>query len=204
MRIALIEDHKLIQDTIKSYFNSLDDYLCEICSPSAEQFYKDFVKFDSPDIILLDIQLPGIKGHQAIPKIKHLLPESKILIFSNIEDDKVILEALKLGADGYIHKSSSLKDLKNSLDGQRASLSPGVAEKLINHLKGIRPVSEKLKSLTEREMSVLKLLSEGLSQKAIADQLFIGVDGIRYHTKNIYSKLEVKSNIEAIKIYLTQ
>ncbi|MGB0776914.1 MAG: response regulator [Flavobacteriaceae bacterium] len=201
MKIALIEDHKIIRDAVSAYFNKQKDYEVTHCSNSVEEFYKEFVKHESPDILLLDIQLPGTKGHEAIPKLRHTLKESKIIIFSNSEDEQTVLDALKLGADGYIHKSASLEEVQKSIEGHRASLSPHIAEHLIHHIQGVNS-NKIIEQLSEREKEVLKLLAKGLTQKKIANELFISLDTVRYHCKNIYLKLGVNSNIEAVNIYL--
>jgi len=201
MKIAIIEDHKLIRDAISTYFNSQKDYEIISSNNSVEEFYKEYVKHEVPDLLLLDIQLPGTKGHEAIPKLRHILRGSKIIIFSNSEDEQTILDALKLGADGYIHKSSSLEEVQKSIEGHRATLSPNVAERLIHHIQGTKS-NIIIDQLTEREKEVLKYLAEGLTQKKIANQLYISLDTVRYHCKNIYLKLGVNSNIEAVKIYL--
>ena len=82
MNLAIIEDHNIIRETLKSYFNELDNFKCSLTSPSVEQFYKDFVKYEEPDILLLDIQLPGQDGHLAIPQLKHLLKTNAMLSFA--------------------------------------------------------------------------------------------------------------------------
>lgn len=201
MNIALIEDHKFIRESIQTYFNNQPGYQCDLCAPSIENFLKEYVHFDIPDILLLDIQLPGIQGHEAIPKLHHLLKETKIIIFSNFEEERIILDALKLGADGYIHKSSSLEEVQKTIEGHRANLSPNIAERLIHHLQG-GSSNKIIARLSEREKEVIKLLSEGKTQKNIASELYISIDTVRYHCKNIYSKLGVNSNLEAVKIYL--
>lgn len=204
MNLAIIEDHNIIRETLKSYFNGLDNFECTLTSPSVEQFYKDFVKHQEPDILLLDIQLPGQDGHLAIPQLKHLLKNTKIIIFSIYEDEKSIVEALKNGADGYVHKSASLEEIRATLQGHSASLSPKVADTLINHLRGNSKQQTIIQDLSSREIEVLKLLSDGLTQKQIGNKLFISIDTVRYHCKKIYSKLNVNSNIEAVKVYLQQ
>ncbi|MGB0838171.1 MAG: response regulator [Flavobacteriaceae bacterium] len=204
MKLAIIEDHNIIKETLQTYFNGQDNFECSLTSPSVEQFYKDFVKHEHPDILLLDIQLPGQHGHLAIPQLKHLLRNTKIIIFSIYEDEKSIVQALKNGADGYIHKSASLEEIKATLEGHSASLSPNVADTLINHLKGSSNQKTSLQELSARELDVLKLLSDGFTQKQIGNRLFISIDTVRYHCKNLYAKLNVNSNIEAVKIYLQE
>lgn len=154
-----------------------------------------------PDLVLLDLNLPGISGLNAIPVFRTAIPDAKILILTQSDREADILKAISLGANGYLLKSSTAAQIgaaiQTVMDGG-ASLDPAVARYLLNSLQSLMPrVNQKI-DLSKRELEVLTLLGEGLMKKEISDRLNISVTTVAYHVKHIYEKLHVQNAPAAI------
>ncbi len=160
-----------------------------------------------PDIILMDINLPGISGIECVARIKQLLPALQIMMFTVYENNEQVFEALKAGASGYLLKKTApaqiISSIKELYEGG-SPMSASIARKLVAYFQDkqqhSRPAAAAL--LTNRELEVLDYLSRGLLYKEIADQLHISFHTVRQHIGNIYSKLHVQNKTEAInKVY---
>jgi DNA-binding NarL/FixJ family response regulator len=161
----------------------------------------------TPDLILLDLNLPGMSGHETIPWIKKYTPQAKIIILTQSDKDADVIKALKLGASGYLLKSALIENIQaaiiNVMQGGGAldpKVIPTVLEKMGSHTDSDTPEI----SLTPREHEILSLLAEGLQKKEIANNLQIGLETVNTHIKNTYLKLEVANAPAAIsKAYQT-
>lgn len=161
----------------------------------------------SPDLILLDLNLPGMSGHETIPWLKEYTPKTKIIVLTQSDKDTDVIKALKLGASGYLLKSALIENIQaailNVMQGGGAldpKVIPTVLEKMERHTDTDAPDV----SLTPREHEILSLLAEGLQKKEIATDLAIGLETVNTHIKNIYLKLEVVNAPAAIsKAYQT-
>jgi DNA-binding NarL/FixJ family response regulator len=161
----------------------------------------------TPDLILLDLNLPGMSGHETIPWIKKYTPQAKIIILTQSDKDADVIKALKLGASGYLLKSALIENIQaaiiNVMQGGGAldpKVIPTVLEKMGSHTDSDAPEI----SLTPREHEILSLLAEGLQKKEIANNLQIGLETVNTHIKNTYLKLEVANAPAAIsKAYQT-
>lgn len=166
-----------------------------------------FKSDDLPNLILLDLNLPGISGLDALPQLKELLPAAKIIILTQSDMQEDLLTAIELGAAGYLLKSSSIPQLIQAIqtvNSGGATLDPGLASLIMNTLnKGTRKTAPSI-SLSKREFEILSLISEGSAQKQIADQLNISAFTVREYIANIYKKLNVPNAPAAIsKAYRT-
>ncbi|MBL6923635.1 MAG: response regulator transcription factor [Akkermansiaceae bacterium] len=154
-----------------------------------------------PDLILLDLSLPGMTGLDAIPKFLHSLPDAKIIILTQSDSEVDVIKAISSGAVGYLLKSSTRQQIKDAIwtvmDGG-ASLDSAVSIHVLEALKERSPQIELDRNLSEREMATLRLLAEGLSRKEIADRLGIGVTTVVTHLNRIYEKLDVPNAPAAI------
>jgi DNA-binding NarL/FixJ family response regulator len=154
-----------------------------------------------PDVVLLDIQLPGLSGIEAIPQILEHCPDTKILMLTQSNREADVLEAIRLGAVGYLLKSSSVEEIIHGIhqvNADEAVLDQSVAMFLIKALHQRPPQQTPPIALTGREMEILTLMSEGLSKKMIADRLGIGSGTVGDHAKSIYQKLNVQSAPAAV------
>ncbi|MFD0762209.1 response regulator [Lutibacter aestuarii] len=208
LNVAIIEDNKIIREGIELYFNSDPNFSCKIAVDSVEQFLKCIGNSPDLKVILLDINLPGMSGIEGIHHIKHQYPDVYIIMLTIYKDDKHVFDALKAGSDGYLLKNTPLKSIKNgvlqTLEAG-APISPVVAKKIIHYFNPQKSHKvDGFEKLSAREIEVLQALSEGLPFKNIANKLFITIDTVRFHAKNIYKKLHVNSKLGAVKMYLNK
>jgi two-component system, NarL family, nitrate/nitrite response regulator NarL len=204
IKVMLVEDHPGYREVITRALKSEEQIelisqfgTAEIALRSLQDMSTRMV----PDLILLDLNLPGLSGLEALPFFKQSIPDTKIIILTQSDKESDILDAISLGAKGYLLKSSTANHIRESIktvmDGG-ASLDPGVATFILNTMSA-RPRKETLeKDLSEREMQVLKLLGEGLVKKEIASELGISVTTVADHVRHIYEKLEVPNAPAAI------
>ena len=208
MNIAIVEDNKVIREGLELYFKSDEQFTCEVVVSSVEAFLKKGLQEPEIEVVLLDINLPGMSGIEGIHHIKHQYPDVYIIMLTIYKDEKHVFDALKAGSDGYLLKNTPLKTIKEGvlqIMEEGAPISPLVARKVISYFNPQkRRKSDGFEELSSREIEVLQAMSEGLQFKNIADKLFVTIDTIRYHTKNIYKKLHVNSKLGAVKKYLNK
>jgi len=194
--VAIIEDDETIREGYAYLINSKEGYEVVNAYASFEESAKKLTE-DQPDVILLDIELPGINGVDAIPKIKNILPGVHVLILTVYESEKMIFEALSNGASGYITKNAPadkiLESVKEVMQGG-GPMSINIARMVIQSFQ------KNLQSpLSKRETQILEEISAGKSRSQIAAELFIDLETVKTHIKNIYQKLNVHSRADAIK-----
>jgi DNA-binding NarL/FixJ family response regulator len=198
--IDLIEDIDEIRNTVGEFLGMQEDLLLNVAAFSVENYFSYQDLEIQPDVIILDIGLPGISGLSAIEIIKEKYPKAEIVLFTIHDEPAKIFDALKKGASGYILKNTPLEDIKRSIieaANGGAPMSPSIAKKVIEHFNRQKPKS-KSSLLTKKEMIVLKYLADGQSYKMIAENCNNSVETVKFHLKNIYKKLQVNSNTEAI------
>lgn len=195
-RIILVEDDPIIRNAFVTLIEQNGEYSVANAYDNAEAAIKN-INTDLPDICLMDIELPGMNGIDAIPKIKALQPDTQVVVITVYENDELVFKALCAGASGYLTKNmppqkliDSLKELENG----GAPMSTNIARMVVSSFHKNRQ-----SPLTARELEVLELLASGKSYSTIADQLFVDKETIKSHIKNIYLKLEVHSKAEAIE-----
>jgi DNA-binding NarL/FixJ family response regulator len=196
IKLIIIEDDDIIRESFISLINDSARFRCIAGYENCENAVKNFVK-TNPDIVLMDIGLPGISGIEGIKRIKKIKPETDIIVVTVHADDDNIFEALCAGADGYLVKNIRPGKLLDSLEEVLrggAPMSTGIARKVIQsfHHNIHSPLSP-------RETEVLQLLAKGKSYTMIAEELFIDKETVRTHIKNIYQKLNVNSKASAIE-----
>ncbi len=151
---------------------------------------------NNPDLILLDIELPGMSGIEAIPHLKELRPDTKILMLTQSDNESDVVQAIQYGAAGYLLKSSSLEEITQgikSVHSGEASLDAAVAKFIVKALHKRHPKPKADVYFSVRENEVLILMSEGLSKKQMADRLGIGIHTVGDYVKEIYRKLNVQN-----------
>lgn len=197
IRIMLVEDspgyREVIERAIKREPNLelISQYgTAEIALRSAEQSTPQ----DAPDIVLLDLNLPGMSGLEAIPWFKKYIPKTQIFVLTQSDAEADVLQAINEGAAGYLLKSSTITQIKEAIqtvvDGG-ASLDPKIARFILERFKSLPARNSPKKSLSERELEILTLIGDGLVKKEIAVKLDISVTTVAYHVKHIYEKLNV-------------
>ena len=202
-RILLIEDHAGYRETIELALDQEADMTSIGSFGSAEVALRDLQDEATPvpDVILLDLHLPGMPGLEALRWIRTYAPQAETLVLTQSDNTTEIHKALEGGASGYLLKSATLNQI---LDGIRtvasggASLDPEIARYVLNQLRRPPPEEAPEKSLSGREREVLQLLGDGLVKKEVADKLGISVTTVAYHVKHIYEKLDVANAPAAI------
>jgi DNA-binding NarL/FixJ family response regulator len=194
-RVLIVEDDAEIRNSFSLIVNSSQKFMVVNAYGSCEEAI-DNVNRDKPEIVLMDIELPGINGIQGTKLIKDKNPHIDIVMVTVYEDSELVFEALKAGASGYITKSANYLELLTALEEIMkggAPMSSRIARMVIDNFH-VNPNSP----LTKRETEILQLISEGKTYTQISEELFISKETAKTHIKNIYSKLQVNSKSEAI------
>lgn len=201
LKIIIFEDNQQLREMMCQLINGTEGFICVGAYPDAVDLDHRVEKAE-PDVALMDIDLPGISGIEATRMIKIKFPAVHILIQSVFSDEDKVFEAICAGASGYLLKNtppamllSALKDVHSG----GAPMSSSIARKvLLAFQRNMKYGKKENFNLSEREIQVLQLLVEGMSYKMIADACSISLDGVRFHSRNIYEKLHVHSKSEAI------
>ncbi|HEY2581147.1 MAG TPA: response regulator transcription factor [Mucilaginibacter sp.] len=197
INIVIIEDDVILLQTYKSLLEGEDGLSVTGAYTSVENAERHLVA-NQPDVILLDIQLPGINGIDAIPLFKRLLPRVHIIILTVFEFEQQIFQALHNGAAGYLTKDSSAAKIFEAVKEVQEGGGP-MSTKIARMV--IKSFEKNTHSpLSKRETEILSLIMDGKKRNQIADELFIESATVKTHIKNIYSKLDVNSRSEAINI----
>ena len=202
--VGIIEDDTEIREGVGSYLRQQADLVCSVSESSVEEFFTALKDGIPPEVILLDIGLPGISGLQAIRFIKEKLPDAAILMFTVHDEPNKIFQALCAGADGYLLKNTPLPKIHEAIHQTAAggaAMSPQIARRVIESFARGKP-SAAQSPLSDREREVVSALVDGLSYKQIADRAGISIDTVRHHIKSIYRKLQVNNKAEVIAMSL--
>lgn len=205
IRILMIEDHPEFRETVAFVLNRSEDLELVSQFGNAElalRSLQDPKEDNDINIILLDLNLPGISGLEAIPWIKDYNPKSKIIVLSQSDAEADVLRAIQSGAEGYLLKSSTMDQIKQgirSVNAGGATLDPELAKFVLHTLQTKLPKDkDKTIDLTKREYQVLEAVADGLSQKQVGTKLKISSYTVTDHLKNIYDKLKVQNAPQAI------
>lgn len=199
-QVAIVEDNPALGNGLRKIVESADDFRCVGVWTSAEEALKKVEAF-LPQVILMDINLPGMSGIEATARIKQHLPEIQVIMVTVYRDHDQIFAALKAGASGYLLKRSTPEEVRQAVRDVRsggAPMSAEIARRVVEafHQPIAKPVADEVK-LSKRETEILESLSKGLANKEIADRLEISVETVRVHLRRVYEKLHVHSRTEA-------
>jgi DNA-binding NarL/FixJ family response regulator len=210
LRIALFDDNKNIRESIAMLLATVPEFEMVGSYSHVLDCVEDTGE-SNPDIILMDIEMPGMTGIEAVKLIKTAYPQVQILMQTVFEDDDRVFDSICAGASGYIlknHLNTRLVDAINELQFGGSPMSPSIARKVLGklqkHSDEIRPQETVNYQLTPREKEVLACIVEGLSYKMIADKLSISYETVRSHVKKIYEKLHVASLTEVVAKAINQ
>lgn len=198
--ISIVEDLKDIRHRIKSILDAADGFICLSAYSNAEDAVKG-LPGDQPDIVLMDINLPGMSGIDCIKKIREACPSTQFMMFTIYEDSDQVFDSLSAGASGYLLKKTPPDEILSSLKelyAGGAPMSTQIARKVVNIFHHSRQQEVNEANLSAREKEVLEKLSKGFLYKEIADELGISTGTVRQHIHNIYEKLHVQNRTEAL------
>jgi DNA-binding NarL/FixJ family response regulator len=198
--VAIVEDLDEVRDGLKNFISLSSDFKVLDTFKSAEEAFYDLPAIH-PDIVIMDISLPGMSGIEFIRQVKNKIPGTQFMMFTVYENDEKVFEALKAGASGYLLKNTglvhfieALKELHNG----GSPMSANIARKLVTVFREGQKENKPVEVLSNRENDVLQFLAKGLLYKEIADHLKISVNTVRQHIHRIYEKLHVQNRTEAI------
>lgn len=200
IRVCVFEDHKGVLQGLQHLLQA-DPRFNVTGAFSGTANLIDKIEESSPDVVLMDIQMPGINGIEAVKIVRKHFPQIKIIMQTVFEDDDKILASIYAGASGYILKNSAPEKFLNAIEEVYhggAPMSGTVAARVLELFKTQSRPSQEENSLSAREREILQYLVQGLSYKMIASQCSISYDTVRFHMKNIYAKLHVTSMTEAV------
>ena len=194
-----------MRGTLARVLNRADGFRCVSQYPSAEDALKDLPNA-KPDVVLMDINLPGINGVECVRQLKKILPQVQVMMLTVYEDTENIYDALTAGASGYLLKRTSGPELLDAIREVHRGGSPmtaHIARKVVQSFQKNAP-TQPTENLSEREQQVLDLLSQGLMYKEIADKLQISYETVHTYIRRIYEKLQVRTRTEAVAKFLRQ
>ncbi len=201
IRVTIFEDNRSLREGLVQLINGGDGFTCSGAFPNCLNVRKNIAE-TTPDVVLMDIEMPGISGVEAVKLAKEKFPEVKVLMETIFDDNDKIFNSICNGAEGYILKNTPplqiLAAIREIYEGG-APMTPSIASKVLKMFKN-KPkesTSEEF-NLTEREKEILKCLVDGMSYKIIAETCFISPETVSGHIKNIYKKLQVHSKSEAV------
>jgi DNA-binding NarL/FixJ family response regulator len=205
LNIAIIEDNPQYRTAISIILQLNENFRLIHKLESCDEMMGRF-EVEKPDVVLMDIDMPGMNGIQAVWEIKKHFPEVKVLMLTVFEDDEKIFGAIKAGANGYLLKKDSPQKILDAIDAVYKGESPMngmIASKVLDYFQHQEDKNRQLdqSKLTEREKEILQLLIKGNSYKEIAGSIFISVETLNSHIKNIYRKLNVHSRSELAAKY---
>ena len=196
--ISIIEDQNEMRESLAEWLGKTPGLRCVGAHASGEAGLREIPK-ENPDVVLMDINLPGMNGIQCVSRLKKNLPNTQVLMLTTYEEGDLIFDSLRAGANGYLLKNMPQEEIVQAVQQVHAGGAPmslQIARKVINHFHQAKPASE-LEQLTTRELEILRLLAKGHMYKEIADQLAISMSTVRTHVSAVYEKLHVHSRTEA-------
>lgn len=211
-RVCIVEDNPDIRSSLEEWLISSPDFTCVGVFSNAETALVEIPRH-KPDVVLMDIQLPGQSGIACTAKLRQTLPSLQVIVITVYRDRNLVYEALKAGASGYLLKRSTPEEISRAITevcSGGAPMTPEIARMLVETFQKPGPSAplgdggkapESQADLSDREMQVLSLVSRGLSNKEIGTELNISFFTVRAHLRKIYEKLHVRCRIEAIAKY---
>ncbi|MCX7009765.1 MAG: response regulator transcription factor [Kiritimatiellaeota bacterium] len=203
IRISIVEDDRVTRESLATLLGRASGFTCLGTYASAEEALAK-VPQQLPDVLLVDINLPGRSGIECVAELKTAFPQLQVLMLTVYDDTESIFESLRAGASGYLLKRTRTADLIAAIKEVRQGGSPmstNIARKVVSHFHAPERANE-LQVLTAREHEILTLLAEGLQYKEIADKLTISTGTVRAHLHTIYGKLHVQTRTEAVVKFL--
>ena len=205
LRVLIVDDHALFRRGLQMVLRQEEDI--EVVGEAGDGHEAvDRAQELMPDVVLMDVRMPGQSGIKATEQIKDLLPHAKILMLTISDEEADLYDAIKAGASGYLLKEISIDEVADavlSVSSGQSRISPSMASKLLTEFAAMSKRADERHQLpavrlTEREMEVLKLVAQGMNNRDIAKELFIAENTVKNHIRNILEKLHLHSRMEAV------
>jgi DNA-binding NarL/FixJ family response regulator len=204
INVSIVEDDNDIRESLCVLISGSEGFNCISSHKNAESALHNIAR-EKPDVVLMDINLPGASGIDCVKNLKKILPDINILMLTVYDDSKRIFDSLSAGANGYLLKRtppSLLLDAIKEVNQGGSPMSGQIARMVVESFRKFGDSNNEMENLTKREEEILSLLAKGYKYKEIGDTLFIGVETVRSHLRRIYEKLHVRSRTEAAVKYL--
>ena len=202
--VSIVEDNDQLRGTLARVINRAEGFRCLSQYPDAEAAVEALPR-DRPDVVLMDINLPGMNGVECVRRLKELAPDSLVIMLTVYEDTENIFNALAAGASGYLLKRTPRAEVLDAIREVHRGGSPmttHIARKVVQSFQQTGASSQSTESLSPREQEVLDCLSKGFLYKEIADKLGIGYETVHTYIRRIYEKLQVRTRTEAVAKFL--
>ncbi len=204
MRVIICDDQSIVRDGLKMLLK-LEPDIQVIGTVEDGAVAVEAVKREKPDLVLMDLKMPGLNGVEATRQIRAKYPEVKVLVLTTYDDDEWVFDAIQAGASGYLLKDTPREELIKAIRGTIAGktyIDPLIAGKVLEQVSShqTQPASMITSKLTDREIEILSLIAKGLSNTDIADRLFLSEGTIRNHVSAILSKLDISDRTQAAVI----
>jgi DNA-binding NarL/FixJ family response regulator len=202
--VVIVEDNRFMRESWQTIIDFEHDMKVIAAFPNCEEALASATIADA-DVIIMDIELPGMSGIDGVKEIRRRFPQTTIIMATVYEDDNNVFQSLQNGAIGYLTKKVSTIELLDAIRTAHnggSPMSPAIARKVIRSLQSPAAKKDPQSILSDREREVLEYLADGKSYAAIAKAMFLSVDGVGYHIRNIYEKLQVNSRAEAVSVGL--
>lgn len=204
IKVAIVEDKAGVRENWARLINTAEGFSCVLTFDSGEAALKA-LPAQQPDVVLMDINLPGMSGIECTARLKQLLPSTQVLVVTVYDDADSIFEALKAGASGYLLKTTPptelLQAIRDIIRGG-APMTGEIARKVIEAFRAPAPATSVTVNLTPRETECLRLVAQGFSNKEIAVKMDVTADTVHAHLKSVFEKLHVRSRVEAAAVFL--
>jgi DNA-binding NarL/FixJ family response regulator len=206
IRVGIVEDDRRVRENLALLIDSAPGFSCVAACASAEEALK-LLSDAVPDVVLMDIHLPGQSGIQCVARLRRVLPRTQVIMLTVEEDTEQVFESLKAGATGYLVKHVTPEEILEAVAEVHcggAPMSSHIARRVVTAFRQPPRAGSAEESVTTREAEILRLLAKGNRSKEIADQLNISTGTVNTHVRHIYEKLHVRSRAEAVARYVSR
>ncbi|MER3419625.1 MAG: DNA-binding response regulator [Chloroflexota bacterium] len=204
IRVLIVDDHPALREGLRTILATQPDISVAGEAATGQEAVAQAIAL-CPDVVLMDLELPGLGGVEAIRRIRERLPGTRVVVFTAFDEDERVMSAVEAGAQGYLLKGASREEIFQALRAAfqgGTPLQPAVATALLRRLAAPTGIRERPAVLSPREREVLQLLAEGLTNKAIARRLVVSERTVKFHVGSILAKLEVPNRAAAVRVAL--
>ena len=204
IRVAIVEDSRGTRESLTELLGHAPTLRCVGAHHNGEEALQQIPE-ETPDVVLMDINLPQMNGIECVAKLKQQMPKTQVLMLTTYEEGDLIFDSLRKGASGYLLKDMPPAELVQAIEEVHtggAPMSPQIARKVVSHFQQIKKPQSDMEKLTKREEEILSLLAKGFFYKEIAEKMGVTIHTVKAHSHHVYEKLHVQSRTEAVLKYI--